>query len=122
MSLIYVALYLSNSGHYFKEKGSVYVRWLGEEEVRVVLTQKVWSLHKHSITYAHTDGVEVKGCSAQGTPGLPRLMTDCWLGFFLSFFPPDKPRLALPLETPPAPRGFVSFRLTEGNSEQGSFP
>lgn len=25
MSLIYVALYLSNSGHYFKEKGSEYV-------------------------------------------------------------------------------------------------
>lgn len=103
MSLIYVALYLSNSGHYFKEKGSVYVRWLGEEEVRVVLSQKVWSLHKCSITYAHTEnwhGVEVKGCSAQGTPGLPQSMTDWRLGFFLSVFPHDKPRLALPLETP----------------------
>lgn len=85
MSLIYVALYLSNSGHYFKEKDSEYVRWLGEEEVRAGLTRKVWSLHKCSITYAHTseswDGVELKACYRDD--GL------CWLGFFLSFFPPQ---------------------------------
>lgn len=97
MSLIYVALYLSNSGHYFKEKGSEYVRWLGEEEVHAGLTWKVWSLHKCSITYAHAseswDGVELKACYRRW-----RALLIGVLPVFLS--PTDKSRLTLPLETP----------------------
>lgn len=107
-------LYILNTSGHFPGEG-LWVRKLTGGSVSACSAHTKGVAATQMQCYAHTgswDGVEVKGCSAQGTQGLPPSVTDCLLGFFLSF-PHKQAHVYIAIREPR--RGFVSFRLKEEN-------
>lgn len=90
-----MALYLDNSGHYFKEKGSEYVSWLGK--ARCSLGRR--GRYTDAVSPLLTAGLRWR--EVRGTQGLPPAMTGSvyWGSSRLSF-PHKRVQLYITIENP----------------------